>query len=61
MLAVDGTSGTYPEFEGDVAIVYAHPLSRGGSSGGHYGGNAETCMNIGEAMGKAMVELLEGK
>ncbi|MHC5027652.1 MAG: sialate O-acetylesterase [Planctomycetota bacterium] len=61
MLAVDGTSGTYPEFKGNVATVYTHPLSRGGSSGGHYNGNAETYMNVGEAMGKAMVELLEGE
>ncbi|MDP6796096.1 MAG: sialate O-acetylesterase [Verrucomicrobiota bacterium] len=58
MLAVDGTSGKYPEFKGNVASVYTHPLSKGGSSGGHYGGNAETYMNVGEAMGKAMVELL---
>jgi hypothetical protein len=60
MLAVDGKSGKYPEFEGNVAAVYTHPLSKGGSSGGHYGGNAETYMNVGEAMGAAMVELLKG-
>ena len=59
MLAVDGESGKYPEFQGSVATVYTHPLSKGGSSGGHYGGNAETYMNVGEAMGKAMVQLLE--
>ena len=59
MMAVDGTSGKYPEFKGNVAAVYTHPLSKGGSSGGHYGGNAETYMNVGEAMGKAMVELLK--
>ena len=59
MLAVDGTSGKYPEFKGNVASVYTHPLSKGGSSGGHYSGNAETYMNVGEAMGKAMVELLK--
>lgn len=59
MLAVDGKSGKYPEFEGDVAAVYAHPLSKGGSSGGHYGGNAETYMNVGLGMGEAMVELLQ--
>ena len=58
MLAVDGTSGKYPAFKGNVAAVYSHPLSKGGSSGSHYGGNAETYMNVGEAMGKAMVELL---
>lgn len=61
MLAVDGDSGKYPEFKGNVAAVYAHPLSKGGSSGGHYGGNAETYMNVGEAMGRAMVELLKTK
>ena len=61
MLAVDGGSGKYPEFKGNVAAVYTHPLSKGGSSGGHYGGNAETYMNVGEAMGQAMVKLLEGK
>ena len=59
MLAVDGKAGKYAEFKGNVASVYTHPLSKGGSSGGHYGGNAETYMNVGEAMGKAMVELLK--
>lgn len=58
-LAVDGKSGKHPEFKGNVASVYTHPLSRGGGSGGHYDGNAETYMNVGEAMGKAMVGLLE--
>ena len=59
MLAVDGSSGKYPKFKGNVAAVYSHPLSKGGSSGSHYGGNAETYMNVGEAMGEAMVELLD--
>jgi len=58
-LAVDGTSGRHPEFKGNVATVYTHPLSKGGASNGHYGGNAETYMNVGEAMGKAMVKRLE--
>lgn len=58
MLAVDGKSGKYPEFSGNVATVYTHPLSKGGSSGSHYSGNAETYMNVGEAMGKAMVRLI---
>ena len=57
MLAVDGKTGKYAEFKGNVASVYTYPLSKGGSSGGHYSGNAETYMNVGEAMGKAMVEL----
>jgi hypothetical protein len=50
-----------PELKGKVAFVYTHPLSKGGSSSGHYGGNPETYMNVGEAMGKAMVELLKNK
>ncbi|MBI1370059.1 MAG: sialate O-acetylesterase [Planctomycetes bacterium] len=58
-LAVDGASGKYPQFKGNVATVYSHPLSHGGASNGHYNGNAETYMDIGEGMGKAMVELLK--
>lgn len=57
MLAVDGQSGKYPKFKGNVATVYSHPLSMGGASNGHYDGHAETFMNIGEAMGQAMVQL----
>ena len=57
-LAVDGNSGKYPEFKGNVASVYTHPLSKGGASNSHYGGNAETYMNVGEAMGKAMADLI---
>ncbi len=59
MLAVDGDSGKYPEFQGNVATVYTHPLSKGGASNSHYSGNAETYMNVGEAMGQAMVKLLK--
>lgn len=58
-LAVDGKTGKYPQFQGNVATVYSFPLSLGGASNGHYNGNAETYMNIGEAMGQAMVELLQ--
>jgi hypothetical protein len=51
----------YPEFKGNVAAVYTHPLMHSpGSSGAHYGKDAETYMNVGEAMGKAMVGLLKG-
>lgn len=57
--AVDGKEGKYPEFKGNVATVYSNPLSMGGSGNGHYGGNPQTYMNVGEAMGKAMVELLK--
>jgi len=48
----------YPQFAGDVATVYSHPLSMGGASNSHYGGNAQTYMNVGEAMGQAMVTLI---
>jgi hypothetical protein len=34
-------------------------MAQGGSGNGHYGGNAEVYMDVGEAMGKAMVELLK--
>ncbi len=57
-LAVDGKGGKHPEFKGNVATVYSNPLSNGGGGNSHYGGNAGTYMNVGEAMGKAMVELL---
>jgi len=58
MFAVDGKSGKYPQFAGAVSTVYSNPLSQGGASNGHYGGNAETYMNVGEAMGQAMAEML---
>jgi hypothetical protein len=57
-LAVDGESGKYPEFAGNVATFYSNPVSKGGSANGHYGGNAETYMNVGEGMGRAMAKLL---
>lgn len=57
-MAVDGNSGKYPDFVGNVATVYTHPCSKGGASNGHYNGNAETYMNVGEALGKAMAELV---
>jgi len=60
-LAVDGNSGKYPEFRGNVATVYTHPLAQGGSGNGHYGGKAEVYMDVGEAMGRAMLELLKGQ
>jgi hypothetical protein len=55
-LAVDGKSGKYPEFKGNVATVYSNPMAQGGSGNGHYGGKAEVYMDV---MGRAMVELLE--
>lgn len=58
-LAVDGSAGKYPEFNGNVATIYTHPMAQGGSGNGHYGGKAEVYMDVGEAMGKAMLELLK--
>lgn len=60
-LGVDGNSGKYPEFKGNVATVYTHPLSQGGASNSHYNGNAQTYMDVGLAMGKAAVELMKKK
>jgi len=56
-LAVDGNTGKYTEFKGNVATVYTHPLSQGGASNSHYNGNSQTYMDVGLAMGAAMVEL----
>jgi len=58
-LAVDGTSGKYPEFKGNVATIYTNPMAQGGSGNGHYGGNAEVYMDVGEAMGQAMATMLK--
>lgn len=60
-LAVDGDAGNYSRFRDNVKTVYTNPLSLGGASNSHYNGNAETYMNIGEAMGQAMVDLIENR
>lgn len=57
-LNMDGERGKYKSHKGKVAAVYSNPLSKGGSSSGHYGGNAETYMNVGQAMGQAMARLI---
>ncbi len=41
----------------DAAFFYSKPVSKGGSCG-HYGGDAATYQNVGEGMGKLMLELL---
>ena len=46
-----------PEFKDQAAVFYSKPVAKG-SSGGHYGGDADTYMKVGEGMGKLMVELL---
>ncbi|MEO0475494.1 MAG: sialate O-acetylesterase [Planctomycetota bacterium] len=47
------------EFKDKAGFVYSHPLVLGGGSCGHYGNNVQAYMNVGEAMGKEMVRLLE--
>ena len=42
----------------DAEVFYSKPVANGGS-GGHYGGDPDTYMKVGEGMGKAMVELLK--
>ncbi|PXA03640.1 sialate O-acetylesterase [Coraliomargarita sinensis] len=44
----------------DAGVFYSKPVSTGGSCG-HYGGDPETYMNVGEGMGKLMVEMLSGR
>lgn len=61
MFAVDGESGKYPQFKGNVAAVYSNTLSKGGSANAHYDHNAETYMNVGLGMGEAMVKLLKNQ
>jgi hypothetical protein len=51
----------HPEFKGTVATVYTHDMAQGGSGNGHYGGKAEVYMDVGEAMGQAMIELSKKK
>jgi hypothetical protein len=46
-----------PEFKDQAAVFFSKPVSKG-SGNGHYGGDGETYMNVGEGMGKAMAELL---
>lgn len=48
-----------PELKGSAATFFSNPVSKGGGANGHYGGNAETYMNVGVGMGQAMVELLK--
>ena len=65
-LAVSGETGKYPEFKGNVKTVDARPFWRDKSvspsgAGYHYNHNAETYMEVGNALGRAMAELLEKK
>lgn len=62
-LAVSGETGKYPEFKGNVKTIDARPFWRDKSvspsgAGYHYNHNAETYMEVGNALGWAMAELL---
>jgi len=63
-LAVSGETGKYPEFAGNVLTTETrdfwidHSLSPRNQDF-HYNGNAETYLNVGNALGRAMIGLLE--
>ena len=62
-LAVSGETGKYPEFRGNVKAIDARPFWRDkanspSGAGYHYNHNAETYMEVGNALGWAMAELL---
>lgn len=61
-LAVSGEKGKYSEFKGNVKAIDARPFWREASEspknqGYHYNHNAETYMEVGIALGRAMAEL----
>lgn len=61
-LAVSGDTGNYPEFAGNVKTVEARGYWRPSSSsptdkGYHYNHNAETYLLVGDALGRAMIQL----
>lgn len=58
-LIIDGMFAFGDSHKEEAAVVYTHPISMGSSSNAHYGGNAKTYMNVGLAMGEAMVKLLK--
>lgn len=60
-LAVDcrGANPKYKRFKNNVATVDTRKFYGGGSANSHYGGNGEFIMQVGDEMGKAMVELLK--
>ncbi len=65
-LAVSGEKGKYPEFKGNVLTVETRNFWRDvdvspRSQGFHYNRNAETYMLVGDALGRGMVRLHNGK
>ena len=64
-LAVSGDKGKYPEFKGNVKTIetrdfWKTPEESPKNQGFHYNQNAEVYYQVGEAMGKGMLELLKG-
>jgi len=62
-LAVSGEKGKYPEFAGNVLTVETRDFWIDASCSPrnqdfHYNGNAETYINVGDALGRGMVKLL---
>lgn len=65
-LAVDGAKGKYAEFKGNVRSVdtrdfWPDVAKSPKNQGFHYHQNAGAYMQMGEAMGRGMLELLKGK
>ena len=65
-LAVSGENGKYPEFAGNVLTVESRDFWIDATlsprnQGFHYNGNAETYLNVGDALGRGMVKLLNEK
>lgn len=65
-LAVSGENGKYPEYAGNVKTIETRNFWLDAevsprNQDFHYNGNAETYMNVGVALGQAMVDLLKTK
>jgi hypothetical protein len=65
-LAVDGGKGKYPEFKGnvksvDIRHIWPDPKNSPKDQSFHYHQNGGTYMEIGEAFGKAMIEMQSSK
>ena len=65
-LAVSGETGKYPEFKGNGKTIDARPFWRGkdvspSGAGYHYNHNAGTHIDVGNALGWAMAEMLKNQ
>ena len=63
-LAVDGDTGNYQQFDGNVRTIESRHYWRSSdvsptSTGYHYNHNAETYLLTGDALGRAMIDMLE--